>query len=144
MILEYYGKTVSGRDIGLIAKTTIAHGTTPEGLLRAAKHYGLTGKWSKASSIDDLKKHIKKGTPVIVDWFSSYEGHYSVAVGATRNRIAILDPETGKRRTFSNDEFMRVWFDFTGTWIKNRLHLRVRWMLPLSVRKLDIHDNTLR
>lgn len=71
----------------------------------------------------------QKSVPVIVNWFTrgraDYEssevadGHYSVVVGLDDTHIYIQDPEIGDMRKIERDDFLRVWFDFTGEYIKS-------------------------
>lgn len=72
--------------------------------------------------------------PVIVNWFSTNEGHYSVVVGVDDARVVLADPETGKRRSFDHETLMRVWFDFPFPWIKKSSQLRIRYSLALLPR----------
>ena len=46
------------------------------------------------------------------------DGHYSVVVGLDDNFIYLQDPETGGLREISRDDFVKVWFDFSGEYIK--------------------------
>lgn len=134
MVFAYYGTKASQKEIGRRAKTTLAHGTTPANLLAAARSYGFDGQWKKGGDIAGLRAWFDRGVPVIVNWFSENEGHYSVVVGVDDARVVILDPETGKRRSFDHETFMRVWFDFPFPWILRQTQLRIRWMLPLLPR----------
>jgi ABC-type bacteriocin/lantibiotic exporter with double-glycine peptidase domain len=132
MILHYYGTEASEEEIGAIAKTTFADGTTNENLLLTAQHYGLDGTWQQEGSLAGLRAYIEKNTPVIVEWFSTNEAHYSIVVGADEDQIVLLDPEHGERASFSHIEFMAVWFSFSGPYIQDTSGVRLRWMLPLT------------
>ena len=76
-----------------------------------------------------MQSWLKKGTPVIVDWFTrgrndypeseTADGHYSVVAGLDNKFIYLQDPEIGKMRKIKRYDFMRVWFDFTGDYIKS-------------------------
>jgi ABC-type bacteriocin/lantibiotic exporter with double-glycine peptidase domain len=131
MILHYYGTEASEEEIGALAKTTLEDGTTNENLLLTAQHYGLDGAWKREGSINDLRAYVEKNTPVIVEWFSTNEVHFSIVVGADEDQIVLLDPEHGERESFSHVEFMSVWFSFSGPSIKTTDGVRLRWMLPL-------------
>ena len=78
---------------------------------------------------------LEKGVPVIVDWFTRgrkdygdsdvADGHYSVVMGLDDKYIYLQDPEIGKMRKLDREDFMTVWFDFTGKYIKpNELVIR--------------------
>lgn len=73
--------------------------------------------------------------PVIVDWFTRgrqdytdsevADGHYSVVIGLDDEHIYLQDPEIGGERKIKRDDFMKVWFDFTGHQIEaNELIVR--------------------
>jgi len=63
-----------------------------------------------------------------VNWFSPGkkdaqthempEGHSSVVVGLDDEKIYLQDPEIGGLREISRYDFMKVWFDFSGEYIK--------------------------
>lgn len=87
------------------------------------------------SSFEDIQDYLSKKTPVIVNWFTrgriDYndsqvpDGHYSVVVGLDNTSIYLQDPEIGKIRKIEKNDFMKVWFDFTGEYINpNRLIIR--------------------
>ncbi len=135
MVFAYYGVVATQREIGRLAKTTVSHGTSPSQMLTAAHHYGFRGRWKKHSTIADIRAYCEKGVPVIFNWFSVNEGHYSVVVGVTDLRVIFIDPENGKRRSLDHETFMRIWFDFPFPWIKKSSQLRIRWMLALTPGK---------
>jgi predicted double-glycine peptidase len=81
--------------------------------------------------VSDLQKLLKKGIPAIVDWFSTDEGHYSVAVGVDKSNIYLQDPELGRIRKMKREDFQRVWFDFPGDCIKSKKDLIVRRMIVI-------------
>lgn len=132
MILDFYGREESEYSIARRAKTTMEKGTSPSNLASAAKHFGLVGNWMSYGTVRDLKKYVDAGVPVIVNWFSVNEGHYSVVVGVDDNKIVIADPETATKRKFSHDDFTRIWFDFTGDHIEKPSNIRIRSYLPLQ------------
>ncbi len=132
MILHYYGIDASEEDIGRVAKTTVEHGTTNDNLLIAARSYGLDGVWHKEATLADLCTHVAQNIPVIVEWFSTNQVHYSIVVGADEDQIVLLNPEHGEQESFTHEEFMSVWFSFSGPFIKTQRDVQLRWMLPLT------------
>lgn len=130
-ILAFYDREVSEKEITEQIGTT-HHGTPPSKLLQGAWSYGLKGRWRKKATIADLRRAVEEGAPVIVNWFSHDDGHYSVVVGVDDKKVTFLDPEDGKLRSMPHDVFMRVWFDFPSPHIEHRFQLRIRWMLALS------------
>ncbi len=83
------------------------------------------------SEISDIKKFINKKIPVIVDWFSGDEGHYSVIVGIGKDSIYLQDPELGHVRSMRLRTFKRVWFDFPGKYLVSKDGVIVRRMIVL-------------
>jgi len=79
------------------------------------------------SSFADIQKWLDKNVPVVVDWFTRgridypdseiADGHYSVAAGLDEECIYLQDPEIGGMRKIKRNDFMRVWFDFSGKYI---------------------------
>ncbi|MEK7555496.1 MAG: cysteine peptidase family C39 domain-containing protein [Patescibacteria group bacterium] len=105
-------------------------GVEAEGLLKAAKKLGFKGFIKDFSNIEDIKKFvIDKKIPVIVDWFSGDDGHYSVVVGIDNKNIYLQDPELGHLRIIKLADFKRVWFDFPGPFLRSKNDLIIRRIL---------------
>ncbi len=136
MIFAYYGLNISERKIGQAARTTIKSGTSPKNLVSAAKHLGFKAYYKENSTIQDLRNLVvDRKTPVIVDWFSEDDGHYSVVVGFANGKIFLQDPEIGKLRSMNISDFMRVWFDFEGDYLKSRKDLSIRGMIAVFPKR---------
>ncbi len=138
MVMDYYGVSVSETEIAKVAGATQEKGTSIGGLIKAAKHFGFNALLKRNSSLVDLSYFIKKKIPVIVDWFSEDDGHYSVVVDVDKNNVVLMDPALRKlliyirRRKFSKETFLRIWFDFPGKFIKNPKDLVLRLMLVIT------------
>jgi len=137
MVLAHYAIHASEAEIRMHAQTTLEYGTAPEHLASAAERYGLVGEWERNATIEGLRGALENRIPVIVNWFSTDEGHYSVVVGVDETSVTLLDPEIGAHRTFDHETFMRAWFDFPFPWIQTSSDLRIRWMLPLTKRTTE-------
>lgn len=128
IVLNYYGINLSEKKLVGLTQTTKETGTDDKGITNTAKSLGFRTQTKNKSSFDDIEKWLKKGVPVIVNWFtrgrSDYsnsevaDGHYSVVVGLDNKHIYLQDPEIGKLRKIKKDDFMKVWFDFKGRYIK--------------------------
>lgn len=136
MILGYYGIEKSEDELAQLAGTTLYLGTSNEAIKQVLEQHGLTVEIKNNSTFEDIEQWLKKGVPVIVDWFSSAleltdtaDGHYSVVVGLNATHIYIQDPETGGLRTFRRGDFMRVWFDFKGESITSWVDMIVRQLI---------------
>ena len=70
--------------------------------------------------------------PVIIDWFSTDDGHYCVAVNIDKKNIYMQDPELGDIRKMDLETFKRVWFDFTGNFLKSKDQMVIRRMIVIQ------------
>jgi ABC-type bacteriocin/lantibiotic exporter with double-glycine peptidase domain len=135
IVLSYYDIEKSEKDLAKLCGAKKDLGTDDQGIKKAAESLGLKVKIKNNSTFKDIEKWLDKKVPVIVNWFTrgrtDYtdadvpDGHYSVVCGLDDNNIYLQDPETGKMRKLDKEDFMTVWFDFTGRYIKpNELILR--------------------
>jgi ABC-type bacteriocin/lantibiotic exporter with double-glycine peptidase domain len=135
IVLEYYGVNKSEDELAQLCKVKKGWGVDDKGIKLAAEKLGFKVKIKNNSSFKDIEKWFKKEVPIIVDWFtkgrtdygdsSTADGHYSVVMGLDDNFIYLQDPELGAIRKIERNNFMRVWFDFKGEYLKpNELILR--------------------
>lgn len=130
MVLEYYGIENSEEKLADLANYIPSEGVNANGLLNAAKALGLEAFYKDSSEIKDIEFYVlKKKIPVIVDWFSTNDGHYSVVVDIDEENIYMQDPELGNLRTLDIETFKRVWFDFTGNYLKSKDDMIIRRMI---------------
>lgn len=133
MVLDYYGVSLSEAKIAKLTGFTMKKGTSKEDLIRAAKKLGFKAFSKENSSFADIKKFIRKKIPVIVDWFSEDDGHYSVVIGIDKRSITLMDPQLDEGKIkFSLSDFYRVWFDFPGNYIKSIKDIVLRVMIVVS------------
>jgi len=112
MVLSAYGISRSEAHLAKLTKSSRKEGCSEKNILAAAQEFGLKGYIKQNSSIKELKKLVKNGMPVIVDWFSPEEaGHYSVVVGFERDSILLADPHFGKIKKHKITWFEERWFD---------------------------------
>lgn len=132
MVLDYFGVKKSEKELAKLSGATKEKGVEAENLLKAAQKLGLEGFIKDFSEIPDIKKYVlQKKIPLIVDWFSQDEGHYSVIVGINNKDIYLQDPEWGKIRKLKINDFKRIWFDFPGKFLKSKNDIIIRRMLVL-------------
>lgn len=127
IVLGYYGVDKSERELAMLTNTTEI-GTNAENIKHAAESLGFSVMTKNESNFFDIESWLEKKVPVIVNWFtrgrSDYsdsevaDGHYSVVAGLDAENIYLQDPEIGKLRKLKREDFMKVWFDFTGEAIK--------------------------
>ncbi len=128
MVFDYYGIEKSEEEIAKSAGTTENLGTNEEGIRKAAESLGFKVEIKNESSFEEIQDYLSKKIPVIVNWFTrgrvDYgdsqvpDGHYSVVVGLDDKFIYLQDPEIGKLRKIERNDFIKVWFDFKGEYIK--------------------------
>jgi len=131
MILDYYGISMSELDIADAAGTSSA-GTSAEGLTRAVCQFGYRAHIIDRASFAEIERFLDRGIPVIVDWFSQDEGHYSVVVGLDEMNVYLQDPELAALRTLDRETFYRVWFDFAGPFITSPDEIILRRMILIE------------
>ena len=116
-------------------------GTTDMAIQKATMSFGLKVEIKNNSTLIDIQDWLDKEVPVIVNWFSrgriDYpetdvpDGHLSVVVGLDDKHIYLQDPEIGKLRQLSRGDFMRVWFDFSGEYIKSWDEMIIRQLIAI-------------
>jgi len=129
IVLEYYGINKSEEELAKMAGHKKSLGIDEKGIKTVAEKVGFKVKIKDNSGFKDIGKWLKKDVPVIVDWFtkgrtdygesSTADGHYSVVTGLDDEFIYLQDPEVGRIRKIKRNDFMRVWFDFKGEYIKS-------------------------
>jgi len=111
-VLGFYGRVVTEDELAHLSGANPEDGVGPEGLVRAAQAMGFHAAVRESASIQDLQSWLDHGIPVIVDWFSQDEGHYSVVKAIQGGSIFMMDPEKNTETETPLDSFERTWFDF--------------------------------
>ncbi len=135
IVLEYYGIEKTEQELAKLCGVRNDLGTNDQGLKVAAEQLGFTVEIKNESTLEDVEQWLDKKIPVIVNWFTRgrtdytdsdvADGHYSVVAGLDETHIYLQDPETGSMRKLEREDFMTVWFDFTGKYIQpNELIIR--------------------
>lgn len=135
IVLSYYGVEKTEEELAVLCEKDDDLGTDDQSLKKAAEQLGFKVEIHNESTFEDIEEWLDRKVPVIVNWFTRgrtdytdsdvSDGHYSVVMGLDDEYIYLQDPETGSMRELERDNFMTVWFDFTGRYIKpNELILR--------------------
>lgn len=129
MVLGYYDVEKTEDELAQLMDWDRDLGVSDQGIKRAAESLGFKVEIQNESSFEDIEKWLDKKVPVIVDWFTRgrqdyaesdvSDGHYSIVSGLDEEFIYLQDPEIGHIRKIERDDFMLVWFDFTGETIKS-------------------------
>lgn len=131
-VLAYYGITKTERELAVLAETSPEYGTSADKIVRTAKKLGLNAQKIDNADMNTLRTWVtQKKVPMIVAWFSTYEGHYSVVTKINDSHIFLMDPEHGKTRKMSHERFMGVWFDFRGPYLKKAEDIVLRRMIAI-------------
>jgi len=135
MVLDYYGVRRTEKELAKMAEWNKVLGIDDKGIKKTAEKLGFKVIIKNNSNYKDIQNWLNKDIPIIVNWFTrgrndyseseTADGHYSVIVGLDDKFIYLQDPEMGKLRKIKRDDFMRVWFDFKGSYLKsNELIIR--------------------
>lgn len=136
MVLGYFGVKKSERELVRLTGATRKHGVDAVGLLKTARALGFRGFAKDYATFADLRRYIlKRRVPVIVDWFSEDDGHYSVVAHVDRRNIYLCDPEFGRRRAMPLTTFRRVWFDYVPDAPRTKNDFVIRRMIVLLSRE---------
>jgi len=121
-VLRYYG--IDYREGSLIKKLkTDDEGTLIANIIQFLEDKGLQASEYHGMSIDDLKKSIDDGNPVIIavqawgdeeDYDKSEEnGHYVVAIGYEKDKIIFDDPSILSNRGYLTiNDLKKRWHDY--------------------------------
>lgn len=128
ILLSYYGVKKDEKELAKLCGTKNDLGTDDRGIKKAAENLGFKVKIKNNSSFKDIERWLDKNVPIIINWFTRgradyadtdvADGHYSVVCGLDNKNIYFQDPEIGGMRKLDREDFMTVWFDFTGKYIK--------------------------
>lgn len=132
MVLEYFGTHKTEKELARLSGANAATGTTAENLIKAAKKLGFKAFYKDFSSIAEIKKYLDKKIPVIVDWFSGDDGHYSVAVKIDKKFIYLQDPDLNKINKIDLTTFQRIWFDFEVPVLRKKQDIFIRRLIVLQ------------
>ncbi len=141
MVLAYYGIEKTEKELAELCGAEAELGTNDASLQKAAESLGMKVEIQNNASFDDIQLWLSKKVPVIVNWFSRgrsdypdsavADGHYSVVVGLDDQNIYLQDPEIGLIRTIKRSDFVKVWFDFTGSQINSWDEMIIRQLIAV-------------
>lgn len=133
MILSYYGINKSEKELAKLTNSTKEHGTNAKSIIKIAKKLGFKAFIKNFSNIKDIRRYVlKQKIPIIVDWFSQDEGHYSVVVDIDKENIYLQDPEIGHLHAMKLNTFKRVWFDFPTKYLESKDDIVIRRMIIIK------------
>lgn len=122
-VLMFYGDEFLESELAKFLKANPKDGTAYAEMKRFSESKGYSVQVFKDMKLDDLKKLLDAGAPVIcliqawperkVDYKTDWDdGHYVVAIGHDADHVYFMDPSTlGNYTYIPNDEFMDRWHD---------------------------------
>lgn len=112
MIFASAGLSRSQQQIAQLLQTRPDYGTRRGAIVRVARSAGFHVKAWRNASLDQLKKCLSRGIPVLVNYRETEEniGHFAIVTGFEKGRILLHDPWHGKFISLSEDEFVRRWY----------------------------------
>ena len=125
-VFAYFGDDYREDQLAKELKAVPKTGTHYQEMMRLAKAKGYAVKVLKDMTINDLKKIIDEGKPVIcliqawaekaVDYSKDWQdGHYVIAIGHDADNVFFMDPSTLSNYTFiPTKEFVSRWHDTDG------------------------------
>jgi hypothetical protein len=90
MVMRYWGKNVTPDELYSKAGGPVFTGS---GVASVAKSYGLKAVYSEKGSAQEIKKHLDRGVPVILQGWFTESGHFIVIVGYDKTGWICNDPE---------------------------------------------------
>jgi predicted double-glycine peptidase len=123
-ILFYYGDEWREDNLAKELKSDPDQGTNVNEIVRLARARGLAVETRENMSVEELKRLVADGHPVMValqawgdrpetyaeDW---EDGHYSIVVGYDRGNLYFMDPSTlGNYAFIPIAEFVSRWHDY--------------------------------
>lgn len=111
MALEFFGIVKSEKQVVRFLGTNKVRGTWLKDFPVVAERFGLNYFVSRNSSLSDLRKFLKDGFVVIVDFYVPKDkvGHFSVVKKIDSKYIYFWDPWFGPEHKYSLSYFKRIW-----------------------------------
>lgn len=135
MVLGYYGVEKTESELGKLVKCRPLIGTSVDNLIKTAKKLGFEAFYKDFADIRDLRFYLRKKVPVIVNWFSVCEDHYSVVVDVDKENIYLQDPEFGHIRSMKIGYFKKIWFGIRGDLLNTKDDIVIRRMIVIERKK---------
>jgi predicted double-glycine peptidase len=124
VVMEYYGVDMREDEL-LIELKTDENGTDYSNMVALADKKGFEVFASEGVSLEQLKRFVDEGYPVIVivqawaerymtleEWKTAFDlGHYVVVVGYQDHIIVFEDPASPRRTWMTEEEFLVRWHD---------------------------------
>jgi len=130
MVLAYFGRRETQKDLAAEMGTIPRYGTRRRALVRAARRRGLEVSFRSGASLAYLAAWLRRGVPVLVSMRDDdNDPHYAVVIGRERGRVVYNDPWPGSgRRSLPAKEFLERWRGWQARFGR-------RWLMAARPRK---------
>ncbi|MDD1742807.1 MAG: C39 family peptidase [Methanotrichaceae archaeon] len=123
-VLRYWGKDLDETELMMLLKTSPESGTYPQDIVRVASDLGFQAEYKENLTLEEVKKSIDEGVPVIVlgqAWRSREDskkapedewadGHYLVLLGMDDNYVYLEDPYVKRGKMYATRKrFEKQW-----------------------------------
>lgn len=132
MVFDFYGLIMSEEELINLTHCDPNIGIEAETMAKVSNELGFKTIIKDNATFDDLREYVvDKKIPIIVDWFSEDDGHYSVVVDIDSQNIYLQNPEFKEIQKIPLDKFKRVWFDFRGDFIGSKEDMIIRRVIAI-------------
>lgn len=142
MLLYFYGIELSEKHIvETLFRVKPEGGVRPRTIVRITEKLGERYDfkvWANEDrKIKDIRRFIKKGIPVMVEWKTDGVGHYSVAIGIDDEYIYLADPDNGSPdvNKIAISDFKTVWYDCEDELPLRNAEWSYQWMMAIIPKK---------
>lgn len=110
MVLSYYKQNIDQDEIYSVIKSDYA-GAQSNDIITYPRSLGKYKSFGYVGTIEDLKKRINQGIPVLVFLTPFGYGHVVVVIGydESKHQIIMHDPTTANNQAVSYDDFLQEW-----------------------------------
>jgi len=132
MALSALGRFRSEAHLAKRARASKKNGTTHRHMIEAVRSEGLYCYVNENSSVDEIRRFVGAGLPVIVDFIepSDNEPHYALVVGFYSGGIVLNDPWNGEGFVMKEHNFLDRWKDASTR--------SMRWMMVVSREDFEL------
>jgi len=127
IVLNYHQIPATEKKLSQLCRTTKA-GTDPQNIVAAAQKFGLSAYQKENMTVEEVKKIIRGGNPVIANFQlkpEKGEGHYAVIVGYNRNTFILSDPQEDQGyREVGIKNFMSLWYELEDKTVRQGIVLK--------------------
>jgi ABC-type bacteriocin/lantibiotic exporter with double-glycine peptidase domain len=111
MLVAFFHKSWTLDEIRSMLHTNSQYGTDNRDLITGAEKLGFVVFAKENASLEDIRKYLKKGVPVVVNYIEpeGNVGHYAIVIGIEDKNIILNDPWHDAGFTLSLDNFNNRW-----------------------------------